>query len=313
MDKVCVLCVTYNRKDYLLKMISALEKQSHKIDSIVIVDNNSNDGTNKILKEKSYIVEEKYDEISLSFKNGIKYYYYKSSSNMGGAGGFKKCFEIANDLKVDYYWVMDDDVLPNESCLKNLLKYQTEDNEITIPSRNDENFKDRIVTNINMKSIFKGINSRKEYYEFENHISENIKVVDMPFEGPLIKANLARKIGLPNDKYFIYYDDTDYAWRANKHTNIIYVKDAILNKQIIPISSKSHNINWKEYYLIRNTIFFDRKYGENFAVRNLRPILILISLNIKNIKNIKNLQRLNKAVYDGYFGNMGKTVEPGAF
>ncbi|WP_302632286.1 glycosyltransferase [uncultured Clostridium sp.] len=313
MEKVCVLCVTYNRKDYLLKMISALEKQVYKIDSIIIVDNYSNDGTNEILKEKSYIIQEEYDKISLNIKNQINFYYYRSSVNMGGAGGFKKCFEIANTLNVDYYWVMDDDVLPDENCLKNLIKYQTENNQITIPNRNDENFKDRIVIDINMKSIFKGVKSRKEYYEFENNVTENINVVDMPFEGPLIRANLAKIIGLPNDKYFIYYDDTDYAWRAKKHTNITYVKNAILHKQIIPTNSIRNQINWKEYYLLRNTIFFDRKYGENFGVRNLRPLLIWISLSIKNINNIKNLVKLNKAIWDGYFGKMGRTVEPGEF
>lgn len=313
MKKVCVICVTYNRKEYLSKLLSALQHQDYKIDSVIIVDNCSSDQTNEMLQEKGYVTKAEYDEVHYHENQNIKFYYYRSSRNMGGAGGFKECFKIATTLDVDYYWVMDDDVLPQSTCLSKLLLNQNDQNKITIPCRSDENFKDRIVTKIDMKSLFKGVANRKEYYNFD--VSNNIAVVDMPFEGPLINAELAKRVGLPNDEYFIYYDDTDYAWRAKQYTNILYVHDAILNKQIIPIKSKDKNISWKEYYLLRNTIYFDRKYGENFGVRYIRPILIWISLIFKNIisLNFKNLPKVNKAIFDGYVGKMGKSVEPGAF
>lgn len=313
MKKVCILCVTYNRKEYLSKLLSALQNQDYNINSIIIVDNFSNDGTNEMLEEKGYITKADYDVLHYHNSNDINFYYYRSSKNMGGAGGFKQCFEIANTIDVDYYWIMDDDVLPQKDCLRKLVANQSEINQITIPSRSDQNFKDRIVIQIDMKSILKGVSSRKKYYT--DNLNTNIEVVDMPFEGPLINANLAKKIGLPNDEYFIYYDDTDYAWRANKHTNILYIHNAILHKQIIPTNSLNKDINWKQYYLLRNTVFFDRKYGENFAIRYIRPILIWLSLILKNIisLNFKNISKINKAIFDGYTGRMGKTVEPGSF
>ena len=49
---------------------------------------------------------------------------------------------------------------------------------------------------------------------------ENIRVVDMAFEGPLFNRKIIEKVGLPDKNYFLQFDDTDYATRACKYTNI---------------------------------------------------------------------------------------------
>lgn len=43
--------VTYNRKKKLIKAINSLLKQTLLPKKIVLIDNNSNDGTNELLKE----------------------------------------------------------------------------------------------------------------------------------------------------------------------------------------------------------------------------------------------------------------------
>lgn len=46
---VCVATVTYNRKEYLLRLLNALSEQTHQINTIYIVDNHSVDGTMEML------------------------------------------------------------------------------------------------------------------------------------------------------------------------------------------------------------------------------------------------------------------------
>ena len=49
MKKACVLLVTYNRREYLSKLLEALNEQTYEISGLVIVNNNSTDDTEKML------------------------------------------------------------------------------------------------------------------------------------------------------------------------------------------------------------------------------------------------------------------------
>ena len=145
-------------------------------------------------------------------------------------------------------------------------------------------------------------------------IGSAIKVVDMPFEGPLISKDLIKEIGLPKADFFIFFDDSEYAARASKHTKILYCKDAILHKQIIPTSNGKNNLmNWKNYYGYRNQIWFDRHYGNNIFVKVLRPRLLLVDIVLRALikRKYSNINVIRKAYRDGMNNKLGKLVEPG--
>ena len=72
MNKYAEVIVTYNRKKLLKENIEALLNQTFKDHDILIVDNNSNDGTKEMVAE----IQDK----------RIK--YYNTGKNLGGAGGF---------------------------------------------------------------------------------------------------------------------------------------------------------------------------------------------------------------------------------
>ncbi len=72
--KIAVICVTFNRKELLKKLLSEYENQSECISEIIIINNNSNDGTKEYLNEK-YSQNTKFNIINLA-------------ENLGGSGGF---------------------------------------------------------------------------------------------------------------------------------------------------------------------------------------------------------------------------------
>lgn len=308
--KVCAVIVTYNRKEYLKKLIAKLAMQTYPLENIFIFDNFSSDGTNVMLKELGYI--DSNEEGKLCEYSGI--YYYRNNENTGGSGGFHKAIEIASILGYDYLWCMDDDVLPDENCLAELMKHISEDARICIPSRTDEYFQDRAVIQLNKTNPFKyTIGSRKVMLYNKDISNEIIEVDDMPFEGPLIAQSLIDEIGLPKSDFFIIFDDTEYATRARRLTKILYCKNAILHKQIIPQNKSNNLMGWKEYYAFRNQIWFDRNYGENIFVKILRPIFILTDMGIRALLQGKtsNLKVLMRAYKDGINDMLGKTIEPG--
>ena len=103
--KVSVVIVTKNRMADLSKCLRSLEKQTTVIDELVIIDNNSNDNTKKVIRDFSGKVEFPVRYI-LEKKVGYPVIYNR---------GLKE---------VKYQWTafIDDDCVANEDWLENIKK-----------------------------------------------------------------------------------------------------------------------------------------------------------------------------------------------
>lgn len=87
MNKYAEVIVTYNRKKLLKENIEALLNQTFKDHDILIIDNNSNDGTKEMVAE----IQDK----------RIK--YYNTGKNLGGAGGF--AFGLRKAIELGYLYM----------------------------------------------------------------------------------------------------------------------------------------------------------------------------------------------------------------
>ncbi|WP_349666713.1 glycosyltransferase [Lacrimispora sp.] len=313
-SRVCAVVVTYNRVEYLLKLIESLKIQTKKLDAILIFDNNSTDNTNGQLIKLGFANNNMYEKLNIRDNSGIKFMYYRNSFNSGGSGGFYSGMKLASEMEYEYLWCMDDDVLPNEDCLSILLENMSNNVRLCIPTRTDERYKDFAVLSVNMHNPFVyKITSRKRCVYNDDILEDCVEIQDMPFEGPLIANSLVNEIGLPNKDLFIIFDDSEYAYRACKKTKLMYCKKAILHKQIIPNQCENSLMNWKNYYGWRNQFWFDKTYGKNLLVRTLRPFFQTIDLFLRAIVKRKwsNIRVVKKAYIDAINGTLGKVIEPG--
>ncbi len=314
MKKICALVVTYNRKDYLMKLLSNLLNQTYPVSKLIIFDNNSSDSTPDILLENNYIDEIKEGQLASKTIGNTEVLYFRNLENSGGSGGFHDGIKLALQQNCDYIWTMDDDVLPEKDCLENLIGTLSNNVRLALPTRTDKNYEDYAVVGLNMSNPFLyKISTRKKEIKNDDIEGNSVNVVDMPFEGPIFDVSLIKEIGLPKKDLFIIFDDSEYALRASKVTEIRYVKNAVLHKQIIPVKQPERLMGWKDYYGWRNQYWFDRTYGENIFVKKLRPIFNHLDLCARAIVKRKwtNLKVLNKAYYDGTRGILGKTINPG--
>ena len=207
MKKVMVALVTYNRKKCLSVLLDSLKKQTVKPWGILIVDNNSTDGTNDYLMSIEFTKSDEYDVVHTHEKEGIKQFYYRNIENVGGSGGFAKAVDIAKEYDTDYTWIMDDDVEPSPTCLQEMLSNMTDKVKACIPNRTDDDFQDHACSRIDFRSLHKfRITLRKEFYSIPFDKS-TYEVKDMAFEGPLVATEVVRRVGLPNAGFFIEYDD----------------------------------------------------------------------------------------------------------
>ena len=270
---VFALVVTYNRSAHLAKCLDALSRQTAPIAKIIVVDNASSDGTEKLMAEQ------------VAKTGDIE--YVRLPTNTGGSGGFYKGMEYLSDREFDFAWIMDDDVAAEKNCLETLLKHRGE-YDVFQPVRryDDDTFVVSEPRSLNLSNPFLPL--KRDIISKADALDEVTEIAAVPFEGPLITKKALQTTGLPEYDYFIIADDTEYSIRLSNHGfRIGLVKRAILRRQIPPARGEP-NLSWKFSHHLRNHFDIDRKHGAPL-VRHLRPLLLTIYYVATSILRRRNL------------------------
>ena len=259
-DTIAAVVVTYNRKQLLIECLEAIRKQIHKPDAIFIIDNKSNDGTLDLLLDKEYIpklAESDSNEnqliqhqvSSLFSKNeNISINYIRKFENDGGAGGFYEGMKCVYEAGFDWIWMMDDDGIPEENQLLELLnapeKYK---------------YRNALVVDINDKS--KLAFGLKGYKNVSDIVEEKfIENQANPYNGTIIHREIPGKIGFIKKDMFIWGDENEYLYR---------VKNA--NYHVVTVVNSFHyhpkNKGWQV-----NVIPFVKKYKLTVKPKNMSHI-----------------------------------------
>lgn len=296
---IIALIVTYNRLAKLKHTWEATASQAFS--SIVIVNNNSSDGTIEWLSE---IEDERLNVIN-------------SFENMGGAGGIKTGAEyIANHLNFDWVVIYDDDAYPDKYFVENFISLTKDSDFDAVASKVINKNGEVCKMNLPWKKYPSSIIDNVRYFyssnsfAVTNEVAENI--VSLSFVGCVIKAEvLLEHIDNIKSELFIYYDDVFFSWYLH------------LDKKILKFSSKLvfiHDVNagsygfsneipdWKLYYLVRNLLlsrlFFGKKSPFSFSFIFIRLLkYFLISIKSQNRKSLAKV--LSRALWDGLFKRNG--------
>lgn len=251
---IIAVVVTYNRLELLKKNISQL-RVNEPVNSIVVVNNGSTDGTKEWLSAQEDLI-------------------VIHQENVGGSGGFYTGIKHAYDVGADWIWCMDDDVFPHSDCMEKMLPYtSSKDIGVIAPRRLMEG---RIFTNDFLSynltnpfaSMYKGRLSKMQVYG-------PVEIVGTAFEGLFLRREIVEKVGLPNKELFIFCDDTDYCLRTIlAGYKILYVPTALMDKEKFFSSDtwaeRNQKKKWKRFYQIRNSTYLNHHYGKNWGVRFLR-------------------------------------------
>ncbi|MDN5744605.1 MAG: glycosyltransferase family 2 protein [Nocardioidaceae bacterium] len=193
--RVQAVVVTFNRLSMLQRLIPRLQAIAG-LERILVVDNASSDGTGQWLAQA-----------------GVE--YRTLTTNTGGAGGFHHGMEWAAGQGADLIWLMDDDGLPEPDCLSLLLERVDRDGlDFCGPAVLAENDPRRLCFPIRLP---KGTRVVHEMAAVEAAAVDGlIDDVVIPFNGVLVTRALVEQIGLPREEFFIWGDDVEYLWRAQR-------------------------------------------------------------------------------------------------
>lgn len=258
MEKVVVVVVSYNRKALLKECLESLWRQTYSNMHILLIDNNSTDGTDEYVKNSEYY-------------NTDRFTYCKLEENIGGAGGFHEGVKRAMKLNADWIWVMDDDTIPEPEALSELINATgVIKDDIAFLSSNVYGLSKEPMNVPRMKFFQKGPNGYADWNCYLEH--SLVKVNTATFCSMLFSAKAVKKVGLPIRSYFIWGDDTEYSLRLSKYVGQAWLvgKSKVLhkreNEKALSIIREDNPNRIKMYYFyIRNYLINLKLYYGFFA------------------------------------------------
>ena len=303
-EQAVAIVVTHNRKQLVVEVIEALLNQTRKCD-IIVVDNASTDGTGDNLRDLGLI-----DRSRIS--------YLRLTENLGGAGGFSEGLKYAVRGRWQWFWMMDDDAIPQPDAMENLL--ESADSPDSVYGSAAVNMVDG-----RQKLCWPAIvnrQGRRCFVEFADMLADVEEVDMIPFLGFLIHRRLIERIGYPDPGFFICADDKEYCERIKaQNARLLLIKSSLINHPLAQVVI--HNFGlfqaayrsmppWKIYYDVRNKILIADKYFRHRVWTQTLPGIFWRALLTvpREKKRLSILLMTAKAVVDGLLKRKGKLVLP---
>jgi len=257
--KVIAAVVTYNRCALLSRCLDRLRAQSRPLDGLVVINNDSTDGTAAMLQER---------EIKTI-----------TQPNVGSAGGWNRAIEHACAEGFDVVWLMDDDGFPHKDALSELLDAWDSATVCasSIVVREDEPgkfvFPFPVLNRKGHPVLLAAKRKIGTTAELDSRSPNGRYPFVHLFNGALISLAAVRAIGNVDRGYYMFGDEVDYFYRMRGFGNVYSVLAA---KHFHPdVSRRSYSAEKVNRY-VRNTIFLNRRYTNQVAIRNLAAIVIVL-------------------------------------
>jgi GT2 family glycosyltransferase len=297
---VGIVVVNWNKKRDLLRLLENLGRLDYPHYHVVVVDNASTDGS-------SDLVRTSHPSVTLLL-NAI---------NLGGTGGFSTGIDYCMARDFDYIWLLDNDALVEPDALSNLVAAASADSSTgvvgsKILNSEDPSFIVKLGARIDWREgLVRSVMQNVKNTSIEKDI---IEVDYVPFCSALISRKCLIETGSLDNRFFIYWDDSDFCIRSGKKgfKTIVAINSIVYHPSF---TEKSRDQN---YYLVRNALLFFSKHleGKVFVTTLSRVVgrFIKESVFASLTRDTRRSRVIRNGVQDfllGRFGRMGADIQGG--
>ncbi|MBT6169797.1 MAG: glycosyltransferase family 2 protein [Flavobacteriaceae bacterium] len=299
MDKIGLVTITYNSIDVLKSFLDCVWKQTHSNLILYVIDNASDDATLPILENEK----------------DARLQVVKNAKNFGVAKANNQGIRQAIFDGCDQILIINNDVEFECTLIEKLVKIQIEKKcSLVTPKMMYYDNPNHIwyagswfIKKKGYLPLHRGIN---ELDEGQYNKSTNVEYA--PTCCLLAKKEVFLDIGLMDEKYFCYFDDTDFSYRVwkNGRHKILYYPDVEFYHKVGSLTKSFHKGAKKNYrgnfFLQQNTknhIYFLKKIGGVFSYTFIVWLFfknnIRFVVNPKVRKNISTWWLINKSYFQG--------------
>jgi len=288
MPKASIIILTFNSQDVIADCLNSVLHSDTPMSRIIVVDNNSSDRTIEIVK--GFL-----PQVRLIINN----------QNLGFSAGNNVAIKYAMEDESDYIFLLNPDTTIKPDTLTILLETAQSDQQIGIvgpktfysfgrchlpkvtPSQGEalrEQLGDRIMYAGGVLNWQNAKNHHRGMGEIDHGQYNQTEETGFASGAALfIKKEVIQKIGLLDEKYFLYYEDADWCIRAKKAGfKIVFEPRAIVYHQESTVTKKGSPNYY--YYFTRNRLYFITKF--------FNPIRALKLFFLESLRAIKNIVKL---------------------
>lgn len=271
--KAIAVVVTYNRLTLLKESIAALLAQTRPTDAVLVINNNSTDGTEEWLATQPVTMI--------------------TQENNGGASGFYRGIKEAYTQGADWVWLMDDDTIPSPGALEQLLRCAgnsvLNDAGFFLSKATWTNGEPHIMNLPDIRTFVQD----KPFNLYDQH--GVLRVQAASFVSLLVSRKAVQACGLPVKEFYIWLDDFEYTSRITRAGFPGYYagRSVVLHKTATNYSADlftaQRKEDWKHIYGVRNALFVKkmRKGTFKFWTSVLKNYLIVPFTILKRRKDDK--------------------------
>ena len=289
--RIAAIVVTRDRLPLLQECVAALRAQTRRADEILIVNNDSRDGTRQWLDAQRDLTVIHQD-------------------NVGGAGGFHAGIKTAYGKGHDWFWCMDDDTIAHRDALEKLCAAPPFRAAQTGYLGSVVRWTDGAIHKMNM------VGARGAGFEWYNTVLDDKCVPSdvSTFVSMLISRRAVAAVGLPLKEFFIWADDIEYSHRISQRFPSFHVLDSVVThktpankngdlQQIHPADA------FKLRYGLRNQVCFMRRQS-GASLRGLRVAYFMARTTMLIVKSRAPLSLLGNLAGGLFFSPKIEMVEP---
>lgn len=277
MKKVAVVILNYLVKDLTLKCIQSVRNSSFRDIIIIVVDNNSQDGLDDEIEKLEGIL------------------FIQTKKNLGYAGGNNVGIKKAMELNAELIFILNPDTEVDKEAIKYLVggieKYSAgiACPKIYFEDRKTIWFAGKDFDNLNVLGKHRGVD------EIDRGQFDEDQETEASGAAMLIKKEVIEKVGMLDERFFLYLEDSDFSKRVkNAGFRIMYIYSSKVyhkNAQSTGLGSPV-----QDYFFTRNRMLFAKKH------LSLRTQFALYREALKNFFN--PVRRM--ALIDFMIGKLGK-------
>lgn len=300
MKKLFISVINYNGTANTIECLRSLQQlhQRQALVHVVVVDNNSKQPINVRARDFP----------------GLPITVIKNNKNLGFSGGHNVGIRYALQHDADYIMLLNNDTLANRNLTDELMKVIMSDDTIGIVgpkiyfSKGFEYHKDRYERNDLGKVLWYagGIMDWDNVHGFHRGVDEvdfgqydRLEATEFVSGCCMVIAKDAfKKVGMLDERYFLYYEDIDLNQRMKKaNFKIMYVPTAILwHKNAASAGGSGSEL--QDYFITRNRLLL----GFTYAPYSTKLPLLRESLD--TLMTGRKWQR--RGVLDFYLRRFGK-------
>lgn len=287
---VCIIILNWNSHKDTIECVESCRTLDYAPYEIVLVDNASGDGSENILRES-------FPSLKL----------IQTGANLGYAGGNNVGIRYALEENADYIWLLNNDTVVTPHALNTLVAHaETAPSIGMVGSKILSYFEpSRLLSAGGRIEMNTGVTEHIGFgCEDRGQFDQSSDCGYLTGCSLLVKRRVIEDIGLMNEAYFLYFEETEWCLKAiGKHYRLIYAPESIVyHKESVSVRKIAGLMH---YYLTRNRLYFLQRNGIRVQWRKRVAGDVNSLLRCIKRKEILAARYILKAYWHWIIGYMG--------